>query len=612
MSAGHLFDPEEFLSTTPDLETEVPDGSRVVRVLPDVSGLEKTFDYYCPPRWADQIAVGSMVRVDLHGRRVPGWVVELDSDPPKGVALRPITRLSSVGPPAEILDLARWIARRWSGPLRAVLKSASPSRAIRSLPLERPNNIGGKGEQQAAGAIEEFAAQCLTHSGVSAVQIAPTTDLFPFVEAATSLGPTLVVAADGQVADQLVAQLRRRKIRVGHHRYEWSAGLAGAVVVGQRSAVLAPLPDRPATIIVLDSRTEAMQEERVPTWHAADVAIERSRRNGGRCLLLGPISPLVGEDRVDRVLRVSRSASRSGWPLVEILDRRDEEPRTASTLLPPVLVERLRSADGALLVLNRKGRSQMLACSSCMELARTEDGRNLMVERDGGLESPVTGERRPMVCGSCASTQLKRLRPGVSRIAEEAEVLVGRPVTELSSDTAQSDHHGGAARVVVGTEAALHRLDFRPDLVAFLDMDQELYAPRFRAGEQAMTLLVRAARLLGGRAQGGRILALTRVPDHPVLLAAQLADMGAFVDSELATRRMVDLPPFVAMAELSGSDVEQMAARLMAIETVSVVGPRPNGHFLVTASNHDVLADALSSARQRGQKVRVAVDPGRA
>ncbi len=613
MSVGHLFDPEEFSAGSPASEPEavLPDGSRVVTVLPDVSGLDKTFDYYCPPKWADQISLGSMVRVDLHGRRVPGWVIAVDAVPPAGVTLRPISRLSSAGPPGDILDLARWVAHRWNGPLRAVVKSASPVRAVRSLPQERSTGAAIAVSPGAADSLTDFAGDCVAHPGVSAVQTSPTTDPLPFILAAVALGPTLVIAAEAAVADGVVARLRKRRVRVGRHPYDWSAGLAGSVVVGQRSAVFAPLPARPATIIVLDSHAEAMQEERVPTWHAARVAIERSRLNGGRCVLLSPMSALVGVD-VDRVLSVSRSESRSGWPAVELLDRRDEEPRLASTLLPPVLVERMRNADRSLLILNRKGRARMLACASCTELARSEDGRHLMVERDGRLESVATGEQRPLVCASCGSTQLKRLRPGVSRIAEETGILLDRPAVELTADSEFNGFDSERPAVVVGTEAALHRLDVRPDLVAFLDMDQELYGPRFRAGEQAMTLLVRAARLLNGRSSDSRIVVSTRAPDHPVLMAAQSADMTSFVSAELETRRMLGLPPFTAMAELSGASAEEMADRLMGVEDISVVGPRPDGRFLATAHDHDVLSEALTDARRSGERVRVVVDPARA
>ena len=53
----------------------------------------------------------------------------------------------------------------------------------------------------------------------------------------------------------------------------------------------------------------------------------------------------------------------------------------------------------------------------------------------------------------------------------------------------------------MGTEATLHQID-RADVVAFLDFDQELLAPRYRAAEQAFGLLARAARLIGGKGPG--------------------------------------------------------------------------------------------------------------
>jgi primosomal protein N' (replication factor Y) len=61
----------------------------------------------------------------------------------------------------------------------------------------------------------------------------------------------------------------------------------------------------------------------------------------------------------------------------------------------------------------------------------------------------------------------------------------------------------------------LHRADAAPagiELVTFLEFDQELLATRYRAAEQALWLLVRAARVVGGRRRGGRVLVQTRVP----------------------------------------------------------------------------------------------------
>ena len=47
----------------------------IARVLPDVSGLDKAFDYLVPEPLEATVEVGTRVRVDLHGRRVGGWVL---------------------------------------------------------------------------------------------------------------------------------------------------------------------------------------------------------------------------------------------------------------------------------------------------------------------------------------------------------------------------------------------------------------------------------------------------------------------------------------------------------------------------------------------------------
>ena len=63
-----------------------------------------------------------------------------------------------------------------------------------------------------------------------------------------------------------------------------------------------------------------------------------------------------------------------------------------------------------------------------------------------------------------------------------------------------------------------------------------------------MALLVRAARLVGPRDRGGRILVQTFVPRHEVLQAALLADPGRMIESERERRRLLGLPPFGGIA----------------------------------------------------------------
>ena len=130
--------------------------------------------------------------------------------------------------------------------------------------------------------------------------------------------------------------------------------------------------------------------------------------------------------------------------------------------------------------------------------------------------------------------------PGVTRLGEELTAAAGRPAITVTGADPDPPPEAG---VYVGTEAVLHRVA-TADVVAFLDFDREILAPRYRAGEQAMALLARAARLIGPRARGGRIVVQTFLPDHHVIRAAQLADPGRLAEHEARSRRMLGLPPY--------------------------------------------------------------------
>jgi primosomal protein N' (replication factor Y) len=572
-------------------------GRRVVRVLPDEPAINKTFDYSVPDDLAADVRIGTMVRVALHGRRVGGWVVADEVTAPPDVRVRDLAKVSGWGPAADVIDLATWASWRWAGRPASFLRTASPPRVVRSLP--RPAGDGGPSSPSPPA--EPPDASAYDHPR-SVVRVAPTADPTRLVLAAAARGNALVLTPSVAAARALGLALRRAGVTVAIMDRDWASAAAGAVVVGSRAAAWAPVVDL-AAVVVLDEHDESYQEERAPTWHARDVAAERARRAGVPCVLVSPTPTLEALDW-GRLVTPSRTDERAGWPLVDVVDRRKEDV-TRGGLYSDGLVRALRGGGRIVCVLNRTGRSRLLACASCGELARCERCDASVTQGDDGeLRCRRCDTTRPAVCAECGATRLKNLRVGIGRAREELEALAGEPVVEVS---ASSDDRLPDSRIYVGTEAVLHRV---PDarVVAFLDFDQELLAPRYRVAEQAMALLVRAARLLGPRDRGGRLLIQTRLPRNEVITAALHADPGRLVVVERERRQALGFPPYAALAEVSGEAAATYVESLGQPLGLTVLGPA-DGRWLVRAQDHQTLCEALAATTRPPGRLRVAVDP---
>ncbi len=484
--------------------------------------------------------VGAIVRVPLHGRRVRGWVIEDAVAPDAGRSkLLDVLAVVSAGPPADVVALTEWIAWRWSGPRVAVLRSASA-----------PNQVAVASEGADVGATGPAAEPGTSNFAARVLRQPPLVDRRAQVGALCApSGSTIVCVADAGRSRALAAYLTGQGRAVAMlHSFEsdaartqgWRRAADGeCIVVGGRIAALAPVPDLRA-VIVVDDADEALQEERSPTWHARDVLHERAMRAGVPFTVCSPVptvEAIVTADPGRPVEAPAPDVEIGGWPRVQVADRREEPP--GSGLMSEALASALHNAPGlAVCVLNRRGRFRLLVCASCQHLLR--------------WDKP---DERPLVCPDCGATKLRVLRAGVARVREELEALVpGARVAEVDTATVDVPE----ADIVVGTEAVLHRAAVRrskPALVAYLDLDQELLAPRYRAAAQAHWLLTRGAQLLSSRSRHETLMLLqTRIPDHVVVQAMVRGDPAAVAETEIEYRRTLAYPPFGALAELAGAD----------------------------------------------------------
>ncbi len=588
----------------------------VVRVQPDVAGVPGTFDYEVPERLGTGLEVGTRVRVRLGGRPMGGWVIEADPDPPPGIVLRPLVAVSGRGPSTEVIELARWAAWRWAGPLAPLLRSASPSANVTVLPeapvLGDPDPRPGEAEAWTAPA-ESAARAVLGAEGPALVRLPPVADLLPLVLAALDAhGPgLLVLVPSAGWAERMVARLAHRGVPATQvtDAAGWARATAGwPVVVGSRGAAWAPRP-RLAAAVVLDVHDEAYRSG-WPAYDAGEVVAERARRAGVPAVWVSACPRPVQAVRGVR-WAPARHVEASGWAPLVVVDGRAGDPRRSilSDELSALGRRTLAAGRRFVCVLDRTGRARLLACAACGELARCEHCGRRLVQLDDGLGCTGCGRQRPAVCAACGATRLKVLRPGVGRVGQELEGVLGTAVGEVAGPARGAPEVPDEA-VLVGTQAVLHRVR-RAGAVAFVDFDQHLLAPRVGAEEEAMALLARASRIVGGRGDPGAwrpaVLVQTRLPEHPVLRAALRGDPAAQSGHDLGLRAELDLPPYVALASMSGPGAPGFAA---ALERPGVVvAPLEPDRFLARANDADTLCDALAATPRPAQGLRVVVDP---
>lgn len=569
----------------------------VARVLPNVTGLDKEFDYLVPPQL--DVDVGALVRVELHGRRIGGWVLALD--PPDALPhddLKPVAKVTGLGPSSDLIELAEWAAVRWAGRRRHFLTAASPDRAVAGLPPSR--RTGATVEPRSPASTE------VLRSGGGVLRLPPASDPMPAILSAAAIGPTIVAGPSVDRALLLAARLKRSGLSVAVMPDDWASAAGGVdVVIGARAVAWAPCEGL-RCVVVLDEHDEGLQEEGSPTWHARDVLIERARRAEAAVLLVSS-APTLTALEWGPLTKPPIERERAGWPIVDVIDRSDQEPWKRS-LVTSELIRHLRDPDRIVVcVSNTTGRARLLACRQCRALTRCERCDAAVIQGDtGDLVCLRCRTERPPVCLSCGAGRFANLRPGVTRLREELEAAANRPAALVTGATGERPPPVG---VYVGTEAALHRVD-RADTVAFLDFDREILAPRYRAAEQSMALLVRAARLVGPRERGGRILIQTFMPDHPVVKAALLADPGRITAGERERRLMLGLPPFGAYGEISGSGSDEFVASIPATEGLVIVGE--DDSYVLRADDWMTVGRAVNAGvRPSGARLRIAIDPPR-
>jgi primosomal protein N' (replication factor Y) len=390
----------------------------------------------------------------------------------------------------------------------------------------------------------------------------------------------------------------------GERHDQWRRIRAGEVdvVVGSRSAIFAPLPR--LGLIIIDEEHEAAykQEDRIPTYHARDVAIALGRLTGAP-VVLGSATPSsesyyaaqsgryallelparvaqmgsVAGDK-EQALAHDGQAPRStagaqaaggmqrqdaGLPAVTIVDLRAElragHTNVLSRALTRALAETLESGQQAILFLNRRGMASYVLCRECGYVAccpRCDIPLTYHAAEHALLcHYCYRQEEPPGICPICLNGSLRYYGHGTERVEEIVQRLFPRArLLRWDNDTARGRYSherlldafaNHQADILIGTQMIAKGLDFPAvTLVGVISADTALYLPDYRAGERAFQLLTQVAGRAGRGAVPGRVIFQTFTPEHFCIQAAAEQNYREFYEAEISARRQYGYPPF--------------------------------------------------------------------
>ena len=108
-------------------------------VVADLPALNKQFVYSVPRSLSTGRRGTRRCESTCTGRRVGGWVIDLPTEAPAGVAVRSIAAVRGIGPPNPVVDMARWASWRWAGAMAFGLRTASSDKVVARLPVRAPS-----------------------------------------------------------------------------------------------------------------------------------------------------------------------------------------------------------------------------------------------------------------------------------------------------------------------------------------------------------------------------------------------------------------------------------------------------------------------------------------
>jgi len=470
-----------------------------------------------------------------------------------------------------------------------------------------------------AQTYQTFALHGVTGSGKTEVYLAALETAFSLKKTAIVLVPEI------SLTPQTVHRFRSRfgdtvavlhsRMAQGERHDVWQLIRSGQyrVVIGPRSAILAPVENLGLIIVDEEHDGSYKQGEMAPRYHARDVAVMRARKSQCTCILgsatlsletlananQGKYTLLPMPDRAP-----SKGRSVVALPSIQIIDlcHEREENRLDGPLSEPLvqaIATRLARNEQIILLQNRRGYAPILECQACGYVPQCVACSVSMTyhQSENRLRCHYCGYSSNVLidCPKCGAATFAPIGSGTQRVAEElGELFRSARILRMDRDSTRTkdSHHeilskfaDGEADILIGTQMVAKGLDFgRVTLVGVINCDLGLRLPDFRSEERTFQLLMQVAGRAGRADLPGEVLLQTRRPFHPIFSFLQTHDFNGYAQLLMRDRQKLNYPPFGRIAGIQIRGAPKPAVEKLAHEwknllldqlpsTISVLGP---------------------------------------
>ncbi len=384
---------------------------------------------------------------------------------------------------------------------------------------------------------------------------------------------------------------------------------AKKVVIGVRSAILAPMDN--VGLIIVDEEHDGSykQSDLEPRYNARDVAVMRGHFQHA-LVVLGSATPSFESFYNSQIgkyhyLKLNNRYGQGALPTVHIVSMTEEHNANNWTILSRHLTRRIEEvlADKRqiILLLNKRGFSTVLICKECGHTCMCPNcSVYLRYHRtDNSVKCHFCGYQiaAPQVCPKCKGEQIKYKGTGIQR-AEEfiKELFPVAKVLRMDQDTTKrkgahisilQDFANGNADILIGTQMVSKGLNFPGvALVGVISADTGLHLPDFRASERTFQLLTQVAGRAGRADSEGEVIVQTYFPEEKAVTSARTHDFETFYNSEILSRKELNYPPFSKLSRviMEGADEGLVKSKIydaslvvkrLNLSGIQILGPSP-------------------------------------